>query len=229
MKKKLILIVFMLMLCCGCQANYKLTINEDLSVEEELMATKDASFFAEYKNSSMGRVVSSILSPHLDTLNDNNYVVNNYITSSRGGVIINKTYENLDSYSNDTIYISQFTDKISYNKNGNKITLSAKGNFSHAEQDQERIPVDRASITINVPFNVIENNADKVEGNNYTWIFTEDDNKEREIKLVFDKSKMSGDSSISIVILVIGLVILLVVGFILYNSIRKKREMVNKV
>ena len=112
--KKIILILLMIGLCCGCQVNYQLEINKDLSVQENLKATKDSSFFEEYENSSMGRVVSLIIRPYLDTLNDNKYNVNNLITDSYGGVTINKKYKSLNEYSKNTILSSQFTDNIEY-------------------------------------------------------------------------------------------------------------------
>ena len=227
--KKIILILLMIGLCCGCQVNYQLEINKDLSVQENLKATRDSSFFEEYENSSMGRVVSLIIRPYLDTLNGNKYNVNNLITDSYGGVTINKKYKSLNEYSKNTILSSQFTDNIEYKEDGNKVYLSAKGKFSHAEQDQTKFPVNDATISITVPFKVTENNADTVDGNTYIWKFDSKDDKEREIKLVFNKEKMSDDNSLTVIIGILILIILVIGGLIMFKQFKDKKESANDI
>jgi len=227
--KKIILILLMIGLCCGCQVNYQLEINKDLSVQENLKATRDSSFFEEYENSSMGRVVSLIIRPYLDTLNDNKYNVNNLITDSYGGVTINKKYKSLNEYSKNTILSSQFTDNIEYKEDGNKVYLSAKGKFSHSEQDQTKFPVNDATISITVPFKVTENNADTVDGNTYIWEFDSKDDKEREIKLVFNKEKMSDDNSLTVIIGILILIILVTGGLIMFKQFKDKKESANDI
>lgn len=228
--KKFILILLMIGLCCGCQVKYQVNINEDLTVEERVRATRSAEFFEGYENSSVGRVVGIILRPYLDTLNENEYVVNNYITETNSGVTINKKYSSLDEYAKNTIFISQFGDKINVTKDGSKITISTKGQFSYSEQDQSRIPVNSASISIKIPFKVIENNADSVNGDVYTWNFKSTESKERKIELVFDKDKIASDSNgLGVIIGVVILVIILIVGLIAFKNFKEKKESVNKI
>ncbi len=229
MKRKFLFIIFIIILCSGCRAEYNLTINDDLSVEENVLATEDEEFFEEYEKSSMGRVVGFILEPYLDTLNENGYVTNSHITSARSGATISKHFDSVEDYANNTIFASQYSDKVNYSKDGNQITLSIKGQFSKAEQDQTRFPIDEAAISIKLPFKVIENNADKVNGDVYTWLFDENDTKEREIKIIFDKSKIKKDINYWYVGIVIGIIILLIVLFMVYNKVRSKRDNVNKI
>lgn len=229
MKKKFVFIVFIIILCSGCRAEYNLTINDDLSVEENVLATEDSEFFEEYEKSSMGRVVGFILEPYLNTLNENSYTTNSYITNSRSGATIMKKFNSIEEYANSNLFSSQYAENVNYSKDGNEITLSVKGNFSKAEQDQTRFPIDEAAISIKLPFKVIENNADKVDGDVYTWIFTENDTQEREIKIIFDKSKIKKDINYWYVGIVIGIIILLIVLFMVYNKIRSKRNNVNEI
>ena len=229
MKRRFVFMVIMLLLCVGCRAEYNLTINDDLSVEENVLATEDSEFFEEYEKSSVGRVISIILAPHLDLLNENDYVTNSHITSGRSGATIMKKFSSVEEYANSNLFSSQYAENVNYSKDGNKITLSVKGNFSKAEQDQSRFVVDEAAISIKLPFKVIENNADKVDGDVYTWIFTENDTKEREIKITFDKSKIKKDINYLYVGIVIGIIILLIVLFMVYNKIRSKRNNLNKI
>ena len=145
------------------------------------------------------------------------------------GCLRSKHFDSVEDYANNTIFASQYSDKVNYSKDGNQITLSIKGQFSKAEQDQTRFPIDEAAISIKLPFKVIENNADKVNGDVYTWLFDENDTKEREIKIIFDKSKIKKDINYWYVGIVIGIIILLIVLFMVYNKVRSKRDNVNKI
>ncbi len=229
MKKNLVVVLLLMIMCVGCEANYSLEISKDLTVKETLQATEDREFFNQYEKSSMGRVVGFILSPYLNILNENNYETNNYITTNRGGVVINKEYKTFDEYTKSTTLTSQFTNKIDYKEDGDLITITTNGGFSVAEQDQQRIPIEKASISINVPFKVEEHNADKVSDNVYTWIFDDSDTNQREIKLVFDKSKINKKINYVGIFTIISVIILLLLVFMMYNNVRKKRESINKI
>lgn len=229
MKKKIIIFLLLMIVSTGCKVKYNITINEEGTVNETVLATRSADFFAEYKNSSVGRVVSLMLKPHLDTLNEKKYVVDNYITSSDSGVIVKKDYSNLKDYSNNTIFLSQYSDKINYSEDGDKVTISTTGVFSHSDQDQTKFPVSDAAISIKVPFKVTNHNADSVVDDTYTWIFDEKDNEERTITLTYDKSKVVGKNNFWPIVAIAILIIVAIVGFVVVNNIRKNRESVNEI
>lgn len=229
MRRKFVFIFLIIILCSGCRAEYNLTINDDLSVEENVLATEDSAFFEEYEKSSIGRVVGFILEPYLNTLNENKYTTNSYITSGRSGVTISKRFNSIEEYANSTIFASQYTDKVNYNKDGNNITLSVKGRFSKADQDQTRFPIEEAAISIRLPFKVIDHNADKVDDDVYTWLFDKNDTEERDIKITFDGSKVHKPFNYWYIGIVIGIIILLIILFMVYNKIKIKRTNVNEI
>ena len=70
MKKKFVLIIALLFICAGCDVKYTLNIDKDLKLKETVAATEPTSFFEEYPKSSKGKVISDILEPHLDILNN---------------------------------------------------------------------------------------------------------------------------------------------------------------
>lgn len=229
MKRKFVFIFLIIILCSGCRAEYNLTINDDLSVEENVLATEAEDFFKEYEKSSIGRVIGFILEPYLTTLNENNYTTNTYITSGRSGATISKKFDSLEEFAKSTIFASQYTDKVDYTKDGNKITLSVKGRFSKADQDQTRFPIEEAAISIKLPFKVIDNNADKVDGDVYTWLFDKKDTEEREIKITFDGSKINKSFNYWYIGIIIGIIILLIMLFMVYNKVKSKRNNVNEI
>ncbi len=229
--KKILLIVFMVLICAGCEANYTIKFDGDLNVEERLRALEDAEFFKQYENSSAGRVVGFILEPYLDELNNKGYTTETHITNQDSGVFINKKYKSLEEYIKSTILANEFTDKINYEVDGDKVTLSAVGKFSTGGQDQTHFSVDEGSITINIPFKVIEHNADEVDGDDYTWNIDGKKGEQRELKLVFDKSSFKNGTSdkFSPIIFLVIAGVLLIGGFMLYNKIKGKRENVNQI
>ncbi len=221
---------FMIFLCVGCKANYTLEIDKDGKVKESVNITENAEFFERYTNSSTGRVISFILEPYIDVLNENDYDFSNYISDENSGVSIKKNYDSIDDYVNKNIFYTQFTNKINLSKDGKKVSINFKGNFSSSGQDQSRVPVNDATITIKLPFKVIENNADSVDGQNYTWIFKNNNEEEREIKIVYDSSKITKESDSTLVFIFLGVIVgLLVIGFLVYNNMNARKKSANRI
>ena len=232
MKKKILLIVALLFICAGCDVKYTLTIDKDLKVKETVFATQPESFFEEYPKSSKGKVIADIVEPHLDTLNKNKYRITTSIDVNSSGVIINKDYQDLKEYSENTIFSSQFSeDKVSISEDGNIVTIKIKGKFSQSSQNQSIIPVDKAEIRLVVPFKVTEHNANTVSDNTYIWKFDED-TKEKEIKISFNKKKIEEvgqKNDYSKIILIVAAIVLVIVGYLIYNRIGKRSEKVNDI
>jgi hypothetical protein len=232
MKKKIVLIITLLFICAGCDVKYTLNIDKDLKVKETVAATEPTSFFEDYPKSSKGKVISDIIEPYLDTLNKNKYDVTNYIGSYESGVTINKEYDDLKSYSEGSIFTSQYSeDKVSIKEEGDKITLSLKGNFSYSSQNQTKLPVKTAKIQLVVPYKVIEHNANSVSGNTYTWKFNED-SLDKEIKLTFDKKviyKPKKEFDFSFLIIIGAVVVLAFIGYLVYNLLGKRSKNVNDI
>ena len=229
MKKRILFVVLIIVLCSGCNANYKLTIKEDGTVDESVYASEDSTFYENYSKSSVGKVIGNLLSPYLDELNEKKYTVNTKVNETNGGASISKTHDSIADYTRNSILYNQFTDKINYEEDGNKITISAKGAFAKETQELGIFNVDTSTIMIELPYKVLENNADEVEGNIYIWKFTENDKEIREIRLVYDKTKIYNDNSY-LNYIAIG-IILLFLGVLVYMFYRfkNKRNSVNEI
>ena len=227
MKKNLILL-FIVFLLSGCTVDYQLTIDKDGKVSEDTRAMEDKEFFKEYSKSSIGRVVGFLIDPYSEELNKNNYNTNTIINSDTGGANLSKQYDSVEDYSKNTKLVGQFSDKVIYKEDGSKVTLSVKGKLSDQEQNQDKFPIDSATIIIELPFEVTENNADKIVGRKYVWNL--ESGKEKEIKIVYNKNKIAKDNENNIVIYVlIGAVVLIIIGIIAVFNIKSKREEMNKI
>jgi len=231
MKKKLLFILFIsLLFCAGCSAKYTLTIDEDGKVEERLYAKEDEAFFDNYPNSSKGLVVSYLIEPYKDELAKNGYSIETNINTTSGGVIVTKKYDSIEDYVKNSIIYKQFTDEIKIGKKNGKVTIDVEGKFSHSEQNQELIPVNDATINIDVPYKVENNNADLTDDDTlYTWNFTKDDNDKRKITITYN-TKVLGNKQDFPVLIVLGILGgLLLIGFIIYSRVAAGKSLANKI
>lgn len=231
MKKSLIFVLSIILLCCGCSASYSITINEDLSVTESAKAMKSAEFFNQYKNSSAQRVIGFLLEPHLEYLNNNGFTVDNVLNNDEAGVLISNEYESIEEYLKVSEFPQQYGDKIQYTENDGKITLRINGEFSDAEQDQSgKYVIDNGEISITLPNRtVVEHNADIVdeEINKYTWKI-EDNGITRELYITFNKD-LANEFPLLEVITIVVVIILIIVGIFIGKMIVSKKESRNKL
>ena len=230
MKKKILLIIALIFICAGCDVKYTLKIDQDLKVEEYVSATEPDKFFENFPKSSRGKVVADILSQYTDVLNENNYDTKSQVGAFQSGAIVSKSYPDLKTYSDETIFTSQFSDdKVEVTEKDNIVTLRIYGNFSHSEQNQSKVPVDTAKIRIEIPFKVTDKNCHEVDGNTYIWNFDED-SLDREIRISFDKSKVAKETKsfdYSYLIIIGAVIVLAFIGYLLYNRIGKRSKEVN--
>ena len=231
MKKKIILVLIMILFCAGCKVKYNIKINDDGTVEETMVASETPDFYEEYEHTSTGKVISRILEQYSDILNEKKYdVETNIYVNVDSGATLKKKYDSFNDYVGNSILYTQFTDKIDYSEDGDTITIKAKGKFSTSEQNQDYFYVDEGTIVITVPYKVLDNNADKVQGNTYVWNFNKESNEEKEIKLVYSKSKLSNMNIDYSVIIVIGVLILLaIISIFICMKFNTSRKEANKL
>lgn len=211
MRKKIIFIVCLIILCCGCTSEYTIVLDKDLKVKETMIALEDSEFYSQYKKSSVQRVIGFILNPNLEYLNNNGFVISNILGSKEAGVKITNEYDSIEKYKEISKIIYQFAEDFEYSEDGDYITLRIIGSFNGNEQDQSgKYVVDSSKISIQLPHTVKEHNANNVDEDNdvYTWIF-EKSGEQREILIVFNK-KVPKDYTVLYVL--IGGIILIVIG-----------------
>ena len=228
MNKRIFLIIALILFCCGCTAEYTIKINEKLEVEESALILENATFYNRYENSSVQRVIAFILEPNLGYLNANGFIVEQILGEGTAGVKITNSYESIEKFKEVSKFSEQFADSWDYIESGNEITLRIKGAFSDSDQDQSgRYLVDSAEVNIQLPFKVIDHNADHYDKstNTYTWNINRP-GMEKEIFITFDKTVKKEINYIYLVIggiiLVLSVVALYIAGSIVGNKSRNK-------
>lgn len=223
MKKNIFVLLMFIIILTGCDAEYNLEFSNDSIKENTKITILDSDIPVEDPNQMIevdDRITPFIEQDQYPFFNSEKVKYNKDVKKSGDITTINFDYEfthkeYLDSY----VYNSCF-EKKNFSTEGDNHYLSFSGDFYCFYGD---------SITINIKTNnkVIENNADKVNGNIYTWVINKDNFNDVNIDMVISK-----DSAVVervIIYIVIGIsIVLFIAGFIVYKKI-KNRDSVNEI
>lgn len=194
MKKfKYLFILFVVIVLTGCSVDYKLTINEDLSINEEVIATEYTKVIEKKTNLEGEEAINYLYDMFRKELPNEKFyydTINNMTKAT-----VTESYESFadfeESFSNDLFF------PLTYKKEKNIVTLSTPQIMKLGNHYSRSLIYDEVSITLVVPFKVLENNADRVRGNEYTWNI-EKDKDLRKIKIKFDTSRGKNGFSLNL-------------------------------
>lgn len=173
MKKIKILILFLIIIVLtGCNSHYDLTINKDLTVNEEASLAPDYGFLYDIKVTSKEYFEEVYNSEKKELLDSNGYT--HRISDDNNSILISKNYRSLKEYANKTIAISQFFENIDVIESNGIITFKT-GKFK--EQDVENLDafeIDKLKINIKSDYKFISSNSDAYSEstNTYTWLIS---------------------------------------------------------
>lgn len=233
---KKILILFMILLLSGCSINYKLKINEDLSLEENINITNNASYFE-----SLGPV-ESVYKNTVDLgMKDKEYRYTYINEKNSYGVNATRKYSSLEDFKEKATSYKELYDDFEITKDGAKVIINSIGNLktekfvsSSEDSASDNFEFSNSYISIEVPFKVTYNNADRVaeQDNIYYWNIDNNITKDKNIKISFDTSKKF--ISIKKFLNNIGYTFLLIIAIILiviisYNKMKNKHIGNNKI
>ena len=185
--KKYLLVVMFLFLCSGCNVHYDLKINEDLSFEENISCLEDNSFFEKY-SIDKDEIINSMINPYLNYIDNKDFKITNISKSDSYGRNIYKKYNNINDFLANSFYYNFYFNNMDISDNEEYISITVKDLIKNPSSIT-RLFIDDGVITITLPFEVVDNNADKVDiiHNKYTWNFDLKDDKTIFIK--FNKNK----------------------------------------
>lgn len=221
MKKILILVT--LLLFTGCTAEYNLKFNEN-SVEEKITIIPETSEEKENVRSLDGRQFYAIIDKdeslpyEITKIENDNY----------------KSYAYKYEYNFNEFKKSDFTrcyDAFSLLEEDGKVTFSTSKKFNCMVYDYMKI--DTVKINITTDYKVVENNADEVNGNVYTWKITNSNKENKPIKFIYNKKQKKNQitkeslEKYKVLIIVAATIVLSIGLIVLLIAIRHRR--VNKI
>lgn len=236
MNKKIFLTIIGLVLLTGCTANYDITINKDLTVEEKFEVIGDDRFklTADYTKDSMYDTLKETYSELItegDLDNVKTKVVNNNLA-----ITSNIKYNNLSDFSKSKYIKKIYSDGLTVSTDNSVITIKSEDeldNFWLFVDGMEEDPlITKLKVSIKLPYQVIDNNASKVDKktNTYTWEYDFQDYNKR-LEITFDKNKefVYGVDTKKVIKYVIYIVIILLIGFAIYKIATSKNKNNNKI
>lgn len=216
MNKKRIIILLLPLLLTGCTINYDLVINQNNIKETITGSVKESEYETKETDTGLNELYVLINEDVTPLINDDDLYKKNIINTNTG-IDYEYTYTYKNNYAYSRVINTCFENHtITETETYYKINLS--GNFYCLYSDK---------IDINVTSNyvVMENNADKVDGNVYKW--TIDDPFDVNIALTVAKNvkyeepvKAKTFSTFQL----IGLIVFIVLTIITYFLYKKKNS-----
>ena len=220
MKSKCLILVFLIFMMCGCTAEVNLDISDnkikesvDITFYQNALYPKDI-----IKTSFRNYIPVYAKNLIVDTMPDEEFPDVKYYEKSEtdlgNGYLFNYRYTfNIAEYEEARTVKDGFRSyNISYDRSNNKLTLSTDNEGIIYFNDYPSL--DEVIINIKTDYLVEDNNADRKEGNTYTWVFTKDSNKS--INMVINMENNSNtplgiDEGIIIIVIAFGILVLLTV------------------
>ncbi len=224
-KLKIFIFLCLVLLLSGCSVEYDLTLNDDFTVSEKVVATEKTKRMEALTKQKGKQAV--------------NYLYNMF---KRNGEDITLTSRDDDyntyatSHDDINYYASKFSsdvfDNVNVTKDGNIITFSTKQKELLSSDTNYSLLYDDITVNVTIPFEVISNNADKVNGNTYTWNIKKDSDY-KTIEFSYKEGNKKDEVNINVnnetynihygVIIVIGLVII-IGSIVLFVYIKNKKN-----
>ena len=195
-KIKFLLLLLIVIVVSGCDAEYNITIHENLAIEEKItfMEKNDAIYL--YTSSINGYIDSFIIQMG-DQYSVDNYDVKKEIGDTVSGIEAVRPYNDFESLTENNILIGEIYDEMSMNIDdyNNLVELNFKSINKRYEIFYGDLHSDallsNINIVIELPYEVVRSNADSIDKtkNRYTWYYDKDV-AYKDVEIIFDKGKL---------------------------------------
>ena len=229
MKKiKIFIFLCLVLLLSGCSVEYDLTLNDDLTVSEKVVATektKRMEALTKQKGKQAVNYLYDMFKRNGEdiTLTSREDDYNTYAT-------VITSHEDINDYASK--FSSDVFDNVNVTKDGNIITFSAEQKELLSSDTNYSLLYDDITVNITIPFEVTSNNADKVNGNMYTWNIKKDSDY-KTIEFSYKEGNKKDEININVnnetynihygVIIAVGLVII-ISSIVLFVYIKNKKN-----
>lgn len=219
MRIKKSVVLFILLICCGCTAKYKIDFTNENISEKLLIKTK--------RNNLTNNQVKQMYSEAFYAINRDSFYNFDNSKSTADEIVLEYNYDFNTSNIKSSNLIKSCIEYFDFFEEDNKYYLIGKGAFKCSIY--EYVELDSIDISITTNHNVIENNADEIKNDEYIWHIDLEDLENINIKFITDnkistKSKVKEYKGILIPLGIASGVILLITLLIMI-----KHKRVNKI
>lgn len=193
--KKILIILFLVIMISGCKVTYELKINNDLSVNEKVVASENTNRMLSRTNLDLNQSVKYLYDIYKrEDMEDGAYSITS--ASSTTNVTVNNSYKSIKEYTqkfnNEVFYLYN-----SYDKKDDIIIDISQMKLLDTKASN-RYVYDEIEVSIEVPFEVKDTNAEVINGNTYKWYVKSDTGEYKNIFIEFDGSKPKNSVSFSL-------------------------------
>lgn len=194
-KFKLFLLFFIIFIVSGCDAEYHISIDKNLVIEEKitLMEENDNIYlYAPTINDFIDDVIAQVKDEYLN----DNYEINKEIGENESGSHAVRLYNTFESLTKDNILIGQLYNTMNITVNDNIVNLK----FDSIDDDYQLFKdspttsaiFNKLTLTIELPFEVLSSNADYVDEAKrmYVWYYSADVSN-KDVELLFNSDKIA--------------------------------------
>lgn len=225
---KKVLLVCMVMLMCGCSANYELEFKNKKLYEKVTVSSEGNVLSSEFNKYNTYYVPAFVP--------EGNFDFDNNLDTKLDGINYYEKKSNLNGNNNELIYTYNFhvnnfkkaylpnysSQYFSFDLKGDKYILSTGTRFKIFEDFKS---LDNFTVHIKSNHKLIETNADEVDGYNYYWYLNRND-QSKNIYLELSKSEKVFNYENSVLkTAVIVLAILLIIGLISLGLYKRARDL----
>ncbi len=230
--KRVIIFKFLFVFCLllftsGCSIDYNLTINEDSSINENIIASEQTDRM-EARTKLKGEQAINYLY-NMFVPNDE-YSLDYKEENNTTEATVSYVYENIDEYISK--FSSDVFDKINIAKDNDKITIYANQKQKLGGYGSSSLIYDEINVNIKIPFDVINSNADNVKGNVYTWNINKD-SEVKTIEITYKDKSIKNKATVSIndkkynfsyEYLILGVGVVLILSIVIFVMINNKKN-----
>lgn len=221
---KKILLAFLIFLVTGCTAQYNLTIDKSKITENVTVALPKST------------VTDDQLQPYLQNGNKvypastDSAIYKSDLTEDSDNYYLSYEYSHAYDMFNQSMFAKKCYQEVNLKNNEETIFLSTSNQFNCIKMEDGAY-LDNVDVNITTKLKVKSHNADKVNGNTYTWNINESNYQNKPINLeikqpVSIEKIIKEETNYRFVIIILIIVILLSITFIV---VKKKSKNNNKL
>lgn len=219
--KKIILILLVLTILCGCTAQVNVDVLDNGTVSEKLIISQNKSNFSD--NINIDEVVNNYLEIYKDMLTGYKYedISNDKDIKFK----IEKKYSNICAYFKESVFVEKNTKGLNCDVVNNTYEINAWINTFDCDDGCLESPlVEEVIFNITSSAKIDNNNATNVLNNKYIWIFN--DMSPNNINFVIAKTNNALEKkpySGTIILFFVITCIFSIIFFILYGKYKKNQ------
>lgn len=230
-KIRILILIFMIFMMCGCTAEVNLNIGDGkINESVSITAYENVIYSKEMLRTAFRNYIPAYASDVIvDTMPDEEFPDIKYYdkneTDLGNGYLFNYKYIfDINEYEEARTVKNGFRSyNISYDRADNRLTLSTDNEGIIYFNDYPSL--DEVIINIKTNYLVEDNNADRVDGNTYTWVFTKDSKKS--INMVINMENNSNNVlgiDKGVITIIVSLVIFVFIVFVFLMSKNNKNN-----